>query len=66
MQATRINATIIALSNLNRDNYSTSIGFDAFKETGEIQNENTNQMFSTSAIPSSTPIIHSVFTILKQ
>ena len=31
------NATIIALSSLNRDNYSAPISFESFKETGEIE-----------------------------
>ena len=33
----KTNATIIALSSLNRDNYSAPISFESFKETGEIE-----------------------------
>lgn len=31
------NSTIIALSSLNRDNYSMPVSFESFKETGEIE-----------------------------
>ena len=33
----KTNSTVIALSSLNRDNYSAPISFESFKETGEIE-----------------------------
>ena len=33
----KTNSTIIALSSLNRDNYSMPVSFESFKETGEIE-----------------------------
>ena len=33
----KTDSTVIALSSLNRDNYSTPISFESFKETGEIE-----------------------------